>query len=376
MRVLLVFNHEKVIGGGEIYFMEYVKALKKYQDRIKLAVFTPGEGEIKKELENENIKHFSFSMPSAKNIIHTNKTLKNFQDMLYEFRPDIIHVNGSRAMLYLTLLKAKLMLKKKGNENQKFKLIWHVRISQKDKIDLPLFIFCDGIIVNSRKTLIKRFSYITKFIRNKKIKVIYNGIDLSLKEKVSDIIKKGKRDELKKELKIQGLVISSYGRIEEGKGFDLLVRAAKKIKQNRKFSILIAGEGPLKEKILKMGKGLNIISPGFMKKEEILALSDIVVFPSCVDSFGNVVLEALACGIPQIVSSHAGASEIVENFKEAIIVDPKKIDEFSHKIELLINNEDLRKKLSENSIRKAPEFSIENHRKQVLEFYKIILEQN
>jgi glycosyltransferase involved in cell wall biosynthesis len=88
------------------------------------------------------------------------------------------------------------------------------------------------------------------------------------------------------------------------------------------------------------------------------------------------VLEALACGIPQIVSSHAGASEIVENFKEAIIVDPKKIDEFSHKIELLINDEDLRKKLSENSIKKAPEFSIENHRKQVLEFYKIILEQN
>jgi len=376
MRVLLVFNHEKVIGGGEIYFMEYVKALKKYQDGIKLAVFTPGEGEIKIELENENIKHFSFSMPSVKNIIPTNKTLKNFQDMIYEFRPDILHVNGSRAMLYLALLKAKLTLKKKEKENQKFKLIWHVRISQKDKIDLPLFIFSDGIIVNSRKTLIKRFSYITKFIRNKKIKVIYNGIDLSLKEKVSDIIKKGKRDQLKKELKIQGLVISSYGRIEEGKGFDLLVRAAKKIKQNRKFSILIAGEGPLKEKILKMGKGLNIVSPGFMKKEEILALSDIVVFPSCVDSFGNVVLEALVCGIPQIVSSHAGASEIVENFKEAIIVDPKKIDEFSHKIELLINDEDLRKKLSENSIKKAPEFSIENHRKQVLEFYKIILEQN
>jgi len=40
MRILLVFNHEKVIGGGEIYFMEYIKALKKDQDGIKLAVFT------------------------------------------------------------------------------------------------------------------------------------------------------------------------------------------------------------------------------------------------------------------------------------------------------------------------------------------------
>ncbi len=374
MRVLLVFNHEKVIGGGEIYFMEYVKALKKDQDGIKLAVFTPGEGEIKKELENEKIKNFSFPMPSAKNILSINKTLKNFQDMIYEFRPEIIHVNGSRAMLYLTLLKAKLMMKRKENCN--FKIIWHVRISQKDNIDLPLFIFSDGIIVNSRKTLTKRFSHITKFIRSKKIKVIYNGIDLSLKEKVSDIKKSGRRDELKKELKIQGIVISSYGRIEEGKGFDLLVRAAQKIKQNRKFSLLIAGEGPLKEKILKMGKGLNIISPGFMKKEEILALSDIVIFPSCIDSFGNVVLEALVCGIPQIVSSHAGASEIVENFKEAIILDPKKIDEFSRKMEILISDENLRRKLSENSIKKAPKFSIENHKKEVFEFYKIVLGQN
>lgn len=373
MRVLLVFNHEKVIGGGEIYFMEYVKALKKDQDGIKLAVFTPGEGEIKKEIENEKIKNFSFPMPSVKNILSTNKTLKNFQDMIYEFRPDIIHVNGSRAMLYLTLLKAKSMMKREEKGNCNFKIIWHVRISQKDKIDLPLFIFSDGIITNSRKTLIKRFSHITRFIRSKKIKVIYNGIDLSLKEKVSDITKSGKIYELKKELKIQGLVISSYGRIEEGKGFDLLVRAAQKIKKNRKFSLLIAGEGPLKEKILKMGRGLNIISPGFMKKEEILALSDIVVFPSCIDSFGNVVLEALVCGIPQIVSSHSGASEIVENFKEAIIVDPKKIDEFSQKLELLIYDEDLRKKLSENSIKKAPNFSIENHKNQVIEFYKNVL---
>jgi hypothetical protein len=56
-----------------------------------------------------------------------------------------------------------------------------------------------------------------------------------LKEKVSDITKSGKIDELKKELKIQGLVISSYGRIEEGKGFDLLVRAAQKIKKTESF---------------------------------------------------------------------------------------------------------------------------------------------
>lgn len=379
MKVLLVFNHKEVIGGGEIYFMEYAKALKKEENEskeneIKLAVFTPGEGEIRKELEKERIKIFSFDMPSTKNIFLIKSTLKNFENMIDDFKPDIVHVNGSRAMIYVSLLK--LMRKKEKIKNNNFKVIWHVRISQKDKIDLPLFILADGIIVNSRKTLEKRFNYITKFIKNKKIKVIYNGIDLSLRERVLEKIKDGTRDRLKKELEIEGAVISSYGRIEEGKGFDLLVLAAKKIKRHKKFSLLIAGDGPLKNKILKMGEGLKIISPGFMRKEEILALSDIVVFPSCVDSFGNVVLEAMVCGIPQIVSSYAGASEILENFKDAIVVNPKKIDEFSQSIELLLYDENLRRKLSENSIRKSHNFSIENHKKQVIEFYKNVLEQN
>lgn len=367
MRVLLAFNHSRVVGGGEIYFSELIKSLLTKQ-KISVAVFIPGEGEIRKELSEKGAeKIFISNMPSLKNFSQFIKSIRELREMLKNFSPDIIHVNGSRAMMYFSILKAM------NTKNSKFKLVWHVRISKKDYPDPFLFLLSDGIIANSFKTLKERFGYLLKIFPRKKIKVIYNGIDLSIRDRVKEKIENGTRERIKKFFSLKEIVISSYGRLEEGKGFDLLLLACERLKDTSNFSLLIAGYGPMKDKLEKYAKRTHLVLPGYMKVEDILAISDVVVFPSLIDSFGNVVLEAMACGIPQIVSRFSGASEIVENMKSALVVNPKNIKELSLSINTLIKDKELRKKLSEDSLKKSEEFSIENHREKVINFYEEVL---
>ncbi len=160
--------------------------------------------------------------------------------------------------------------------------------------------------------------YITpsKFIKNhalrygisyKRIKLLYNGVNL-IKFFPEDIkTKKRKRQEWGiKDNDIVFLFVAHNLRL---KNFSLL----KKI-----FDDLYYHYGYSNIKLIVAGKKTpNIYRPylictGFVQNiREIYAISDVLLHPSFFDTFGSVVLEAMACGLPVLVSNFTGSSEIV-----------------------------------------------------------------
>lgn len=105
------------------------------------------------------------------------------------------------------------------------------------------------------------------------------------------------------------------GRISKEKNLELLADAfIALIKSGFHSYLIFAGDGPYRRDLESKLAGLPVQFTGFLTGEELTTLyasSDVFVFPSATDTFGNVVLEAQASGLPVIVSDEGGPKELM-----------------------------------------------------------------
>jgi glycosyltransferase involved in cell wall biosynthesis len=76
------------------------------------------------------------------------------------------------------------------------------------------------------------------------------------------------------------------------------------------------------------------------------ASSDIFLFPSTTDTFGNVVLEALASGLPNVVSDRGGPKDLIEHGVTGFVTRALDADDFTRAVRRLIDSADLRQAMS------------------------------
>ena len=79
------------------------------------------------------------------------------------------------------------------------------------------------------------------------------------------------------------------------------------------------------------------------------ASSDIFAFPSTTDTFGNVVLEAQAAGIPCVVSNRGGPCELVENGSDGFITQALDVGDFARALRALAKDAELRKMMGQEA---------------------------
>lgn len=137
----------------------------------------------------------------------------------------------------------------------------------------------------------------------RKIRVIPNGVDLERFKPAGD--------------KVAGATprVSFVGNLKEVKDVPLLISAAKRLReQGPGCDLTVAGDGPLRRGLEEMSRqqGVDAKFTGALGREKVAALlagkTDVLVVPSRTETFGNVVLEALACGVP-VVSTMCGGPE-------------------------------------------------------------------
>jgi glycosyltransferase involved in cell wall biosynthesis len=134
---------------------------------------------------------------------------------------------------------------------------------------------------------------------------------------------------------------------------------AKKI-ANSDYYLVIVGDGPLFKKLNNKVEEENIRDVIFTGArddvENIIPSCDVLVLPSFSESFGLVLIEALACGKPVIGSNVGGITEII-NKNVGLLVNPNKISSIASAIDEIINDEELRMVLSLNARNRALDFS-------------------
>lgn len=108
-------------------------------------------------------------------------------------------------------------------------------------------------------------------------------------------------------------VMLYVGRLSPEKEVDVLISAYRsmQVKSNQLTQLVIVGDGPDRERLEQLAMGLDVIFMGSLSGQalsEAYASADVFVFASQVETFGNVVLEAMASGLPVVAYNAACAS--------------------------------------------------------------------
>lgn len=185
-----------------------------------------------------------------------------------------------------------------------------------------------------------------------KTKLCWNSVDV---KKFSS----KENDSFKKENKLEDKPIVLFiGNLIKRKNVDSLL-GAKKISSSD-YYLVIVGDGPQFKKLNKkvQDDGIrDVIFTGSRNDvENIIPSCDVLVLPSFSESFGLVLIEALACGKPVIGSDVGGITEII-NDDVGLLVDPNKVSSIAAAIDKIINDEEFRLILSLNARNRAMDFS-------------------
>jgi len=160
--------------------------------------------------------------------------------------------------------------------------------------------------------------------------------------------------------------VVAVGRLVRQKGFDLLVRAYSKVaEEHPDWNLWVFGEGPERSRLESLaedlGTGTRIRFPGW--SDRIFAAyrhADLFVLSSRYEGFGNVIIEAMAAGLPVIVTDcPSGPAEIVRDGEDGLLVPAEDVDALADAMGRLMSDAADRDRLAGRAIRAADRFGLD-----------------
>jgi D-inositol-3-phosphate glycosyltransferase len=207
-----------------------------------------------------------------------------------------------------------------------------------------------------------------------RISVVPLGVDM-------DRFRPIDKDEARRQLGFEDAkIILFVGRIEPLKGVDILINAAAMLESDVECSVLIVGgDEASKARVAELqglasdlGIGHRVAFVGAVDHDKLPLFynaADVCVVPSHYESFGLVAVEAMACGVPVVASRVGGLTGTVKDGETGYLVPWLCPEPFAERIEMLLDNESLRRNLGEAAHEGVSRFRWENVASHVLEVY-------
>lgn len=170
-------------------------------------------------------------------------------------------------------------------------------------------------------------------------------------------------------------ILLFVGRLINHKDLDDLVAANHILKhRGHEFKIVIAGDGPMRPELEAQLPDAHFT--GFIYGAELAqwyASADIFSFPSTTETFGNVILEAFASGIPAVGVAAGGVADIINHEQDGLIAKPKHPQDFAAQLERLIVNPEYARRLGHAARTTAQQYSWRRINKRLLHSYESII---
>lgn len=355
---VLFFTRTMSLGGTENVILQMCEILKPHVNKI--VVCSCGGLNVNK-LDEMRIKHYEIPDIDCKSPKVLLQVFHKVYKIIHNENITIVHTHHRMATFYMHFLK-KLC---------KVKVISTLHGSFSDKKVFTKLIYkniniiaCGSIV---KDVFIKNYK-----INENNITVIHNAIK---KEPRKDIDIGIEKDVLKSSKKI-----AYVGRLVEEKGVNLLIEAMSIILKNvNNTSLIIVGEGPLKERLEKQAEELNIRKYIFFlgyrdEIQGIIQQMDLVVLPSYTEGLPLTPIEAFACGKPVVATAADGTVEIVKDNKNGFLVPVGNVDLLAEKIQEVLQNEKLYKRMCVEAKKTYEKnYNFEVFRNKILEYYKLIV---
>jgi glycosyltransferase involved in cell wall biosynthesis len=235
------------------------------------------------------------------------------------------------------------------------------------------FILLDGLVVNSENTL--------TILRNKNprldIEFIPNGININQKM----LTKEQARSIL--EIPKNCLVIGGIGSLIPRKNFGYLIKIFHDVNQfYPSTKLIIIGDGPDREKLVQQANNIlpagSFLFTGALENANIyMKAIDILCVPSQQEGMPNVVMEALAAGVPVLANNVDAIPLLIEDGINGFTVQVGDEKSFINKVQRLIENPQIRQDFSELGKKRISQYSVHNMSEKFTSYYqKKIIESN
>jgi len=229
--------------------------------------------------------------------------------------------------------------------------VWPVRVLKKIQL----------LVARRAQKVIVPSEYLKKIVGNwgvskEKIEVIYNAFEAPASLPAKETLRQG--------LGLDGLVITSVGRLVPWKGFELLLDLMPELME--KFSnlkLFIIGEGPERNKLEKLvaTKNLtNVFLTGRLLQNELLKYikaSDVFALNTSYEGFSHQLLEVMWCGTPIVTTAVGGNVELIKDDETGFLVGYNERAALKSAIENILVDSDLASRLSQAAQTKVSEFS-------------------
>ncbi|UYZ40646.1 MAG: glycosyltransferase family 4 protein [Candidatus Methanospirare jalkutatii] len=368
MRILLISRSFNKHGGISRYVAELAERFVKEHETHLLT--TKYDYKVENLIVHKKpIIEKPFWLQILSNAYYNTKYAKKLKE---KFNIDVVHSNGAESLFcdvvtmhdchrawdeeyrswgILQVLRSTLDL------TNRYVLYSERKLAEKSKKIIT--------ISNNEKRRLLRFYDIPE----EKIVVIPNGVNVEeFKFNVNE------RRKIRSRLRIEDneVVLMFAGHEFRKKGLEIIIKALPMVKEDVKL-LVIGGDNPVYYKKLasKIGVLNKIVFLGLVPDiKEYYAASDIFVFPSLHEGFGLVITEAMSSGLPVITTKLTGASELIIDGYNGILLNEVNSEELARKINLLIEDEKLRKQIGKNARKTAEKYTWDETAKKTLEVYE------
>ena len=217
----------------------------------------------------------------------------------------------------------------------------------RDAIALPMKLaeaeFATVSSVQARERVLRSH----RLVAGGKVHLVYRGVDLNQLAP-------------RPEPNLKPPVILSVGRLVERKGYPFLLRAASLLRaRGVDFRLIIAGDGPERQDLLRMRAGLGLQGVvefraalsqeqlmGLYHEAHTFALASVVATDGDRDGLPDVLAEALAMGIPTVASDISAIPELIEPEQTGLLARPGDARDLADKLEMALYDEEVRERVS------------------------------
>ncbi len=382
----IIFSTGSIFNGGGIGDTSYNTILQSYREGYldKIICWKHKESEIK----DKDITNFKIIYATGRNFIRSIQKwfFKNFDSYyyinnLYDYlaaekltKSEIFH--GGTNYSKRSLKKAKKMGATCIISHWSSHPLTQIKLIEDEYKSLGKKFFFNS--AKSRKQMIEEINsadYISipsDFVERS---FIENGVP---KEKLINIpfgvdLKKYDGIKMKKDKKFRAIFV---GQVSIRKGIHYLLKAWNELNLKDSELLIVGSILPDAKEIVNQYKGnKNIKFTGFDDPKKYYPISDVFVFPSIEEGSALVTYEAMASGLPIIVTPNTGS--IARNGKEGFIIPIRDVDKLKEKIEFMHDNQEVCEKMGKNARKYVEKFPWEEYSKKILEVYlKILKDRN
>ncbi len=355
------------VNGVSLGLRRLVDTLRRQGRSIELCLCaTIPEDHVGDALENDGgVKSFQtigeFELPMYKEVQMGIPSLVDIMNYLAENDISVVQVSTPGPLGVVTLLAAKIMgLPVVSNYHTEFpayaaRLTGDKHVTKAVRGYIGWFYRqVDHVIVPSESA---RTSVVELGVPREQTSLLPRGVNIDFfhpKKRNPGLLRRAER--------IPALLY--VGRISKEKGLDALIEAYETLrKEGIEAGLTFVGEGPYLEELQERYEGREDIAfLGYRRGEELASLfasCDVFVFPSPTDTFGNVVIEAQASGVPTVVSDTGGPAEQTVDGDTGLVFPADDAEALADRLRRLLRDPALRERLGRQGRQRAQSLSLD-----------------